>query len=73
MPRLLLLLPNTTYRTADFLAAALKLGVDVTVATDEPSAVEALNPEGLVSLDFRDPEGAARRAAGLRSGKVLWA
>jgi biotin carboxylase len=63
MPRLLLLLPNTTYRTADFLAAAGRLGVNVTVATDEPSAVEALNPDGLVSLDFRDPEGAARRAA----------
>jgi biotin carboxylase len=69
MPRLLLLLPNTTYRTADFLAAAGKLGVDVTVATDEPSAVEGLNPDGLVSLDFRDPEGAARRAGEIARGR----
>lgn len=62
MPRLLILLPNTTYRTADFLAAAAKLGAGVTVATDEPSAVEALNPDGLVSLDFRDPDAASRKA-----------
>jgi len=63
MPRLLLLLPNTTYRSPDFLAAAEKLGVDVTVATDEPSAVEALNPGGLLSLDFRNPAAAAAKAA----------
>jgi len=69
MPRLLLLLPNSTYRTADFLAAARKLGVDVTVATDEPSAVEALNPDGLVSLDFRDPAAAARRAGEIARGR----
>ena len=71
MPRLLLLLPSTTYRSHDFLAAAEKLGADVTVATDEPSAAEALNPDGLVSLDFRDPEAAARRAAALARGKAF--
>jgi biotin carboxylase len=37
----------------------------VTVASDEASAVEALNPEGFVTLDFRDVEAAARRAADL--------
>ena len=65
MPRILLLLPTTTYRSADFLAAAGKLGAEVTVATDEASAVESLNPEGLVTLDFRDPDRAAQKAAGL--------
>ena len=62
MPRVLLLLPTTTYRTPDFLDAARRLGVDVTVASDEPSTLEALNPAGLLALDFRDPEGAARSA-----------
>jgi hypothetical protein len=62
MARVLLLLPTTSYRTADFLAAARRVGVDVTVASEKASTLEGLNPEGLLTLDFRDPEGAARRA-----------
>ncbi|MEO8430050.1 MAG: ATP-grasp domain-containing protein [Acidobacteriota bacterium] len=65
MPRVLLLLPTTTYRAADFLAAAERLGADVTVASEEPSAVTSLNPDGLLRLDFRDPEGSAARVAEL--------
>ena len=60
MPRVLLLLPTTTYKAPDFLAAARKLRVDVTVASEEPSTVEGMNPAGLLTLDFRDPEGCAR-------------
>jgi biotin carboxylase len=59
--RVLLLLPTTTYRTADFLAAAAKVGADVTVASEEPSTFEEANPEGLLTLDFRDPAECARR------------
>ncbi len=55
MARVLLLLPTTSYRTPDFLAAASRLGVEVTVASEEPSTLEALNPSGLLTLDFRDP------------------
>ncbi|MGH9368966.1 MAG: ATP-grasp domain-containing protein [Thermoanaerobaculia bacterium] len=65
MPRVLLLLPTTTYRTADFLEAAGKLGLDVTVASEEASAFEAANPDGLVTLDFRDPAACARRVGEL--------
>jgi biotin carboxylase len=60
--RVLLLLPTTTYRAPDFLEAAKSLGVEITVASDESSTLESVNPEGLLTLDFRDPEGAARRA-----------
>lgn len=60
---MLLLLPTTTYKTPDFLAAARKLQVDVTVASEEPSTLESVNPGGLLTLDFRDPEECARRAA----------
>ncbi len=63
MARVLLLLPTTTYRTPDFLAAAQRLGVAVTVASDEASTLEGLNPEGLLNLDFRNAEAAARKAA----------
>jgi biotin carboxylase len=62
VPRVLLLLPTTTYRAADFLEAARRLGVDVAVASEESSAVESLNPEGLLTMDFRDPEACSRRA-----------
>ena len=61
MPRVLLLLPTTTYRAPDFLEAAERLGVEVTVASERPSTLERLNPGGLLTLDFRDAEGAARR------------
>src|SRR5215471_9838360 len=62
MSRVLLLLPTTTYRTGDFLAAAQRLGVDVTVASEKPSTLESLNPAGLLELDFRNPKEASRRA-----------
>jgi biotin carboxylase len=57
--RVLLLLPTTSYRIPDFLAAAERLGVDVTVASEEPSTMEPLNPAGLLSLDFDDEAGCA--------------
>jgi biotin carboxylase len=62
MSRVLLLLPTTTYRTPDFLEAAARLGVDVTVASERPSTLERLNPEGLLTLDFRDPDSCVARA-----------
>ena len=63
MTRILLLLPTTSYRIPDFLAAAERLGVEVTVASDEPSTMEPLNPSGLLTLDFDDPAASADVAA----------
>ncbi|MGE5413292.1 MAG: ATP-grasp domain-containing protein [Syntrophomonadaceae bacterium] len=63
MPRVLLLLPTTSYRIPDFLAAAERLGVEVAVASEEASSMEPLNPTGLLTLDFGDPRGAAGKAA----------
>jgi biotin carboxylase len=63
--RVLLLLPTTSYKTGDFLRAASKLGVEVTVASEESSTLEAVDPTGLLTLDFRDPEACARRVAEL--------
>ncbi len=59
--RVLLLLPTRSYRTPDFLAAASRLGVEVTVASEEPSTVQDLNPSGLLALDFRDPARCAEK------------
>ena len=63
MPRVLLLLPTTTYRAPDFLEAARRLDVDVTVASEEPNALEGFQPAGLLTVDFRDPEACARGVA----------
>jgi phosphoribosylaminoimidazole carboxylase (NCAIR synthetase) len=61
-PRLLLLLPTVTYRTVAFVEAARRLGVEVTVASEQPSTLERANPTGLVTLDFADPTHAAAQA-----------
>jgi len=65
MPRVLLLFPTTTYRSADYLRAAQRLGVEAVVASERPSTLESLNPGGLMTIDFRDPEACARAAAAL--------
>jgi biotin carboxylase len=69
--RVLLLLPTTSYRTPDFLEAARRLGVDVTVASEEPSTMEALRPSDLLTLDFGDPDDCARRVKAFSSSVPL--
>jgi D-alanine-D-alanine ligase-like ATP-grasp enzyme len=59
MPRLLLLLPTSTYRATAFVEAARQIGVELTVASEQPSTLEAANPTGLITLDFQHPERAA--------------
>jgi biotin carboxylase len=63
--RLLLLIPTTSYRTEDFVAAAQKLGVEVLVASERPSTFEDAFPDHLLTLDFADPGKAARAVAEL--------
>jgi len=61
MPRVLLLLPTTTYRSEAFLTAAARVGVDVTVASESPNALGHLNPTGLLTLNFSDVDDAVER------------
>src|SRR3989441_6409200 len=61
--RLLLLLPTTTYRTAAFVEAARRLGVELTVASERPSTFEGAQPAAFLTLDFAAPERAAEQAA----------
>ena len=63
MPRVILLLPTTTYRTKAFIDAALKLDVEVVAASEHPSTLASKNPEALLTLDFSEPERAARQAS----------
>ena len=63
MDRLLLLVPTRTYRSEAFVEAAGSLGVDLVCASERPSTLEALVPDGLLTLDFADPDGAAATVA----------
>ncbi len=63
MLRLLLLVPTTTYRTADFVAAARKLDVELVVASDRANVLEAERPDNLLTLDFANPDKAAAAVA----------
>ena len=60
MTRVLLLIPTTSYQTADFLSAAQTLDVDVVVGSNEPQVLAGLAPGKSLTVDFNYPrEGAA--------------
>lgn len=54
-PRILLLLPTRTYRATDFLAAAMKLDVEVVVASEEAATTADVSPRDSLVLDFNTP------------------
>ena len=58
MPRVLLIIPTTSYRATDFFDAAESLGVEVTVAAEEP--LPLVEPERFIAIDCERPEEAAR-------------
>ena len=58
MTRLLLLIPSTSYRVSDFVKAAHRLGVDVTVGSNERQVLESINKGGTVTIDFSNPDSA---------------
>jgi biotin carboxylase len=59
MPRVLLLLPATTYRAEGFLEAAAGLHLDVTVGAEMPASLAARAPDFL-ALDLTDAVAASR-------------
>jgi hypothetical protein len=56
MPRLLLLVPTTSYRISDFLGAARRLDVEVTVGSNRRQVLEKFSPGRTVTLDVRNSE-----------------
>jgi len=69
--RVLLLLPTSTYRARDFMAAAVRLGADVVVATEEPSSLQHLSEYSLMTLDFLDAFGSADAVARFHEKRPL--
>ncbi|RDD61545.1 ATP-grasp domain-containing protein [Ferruginivarius sediminum] len=57
-PRLLLLIPTTSYRAGDFLDAAHRLGVEVAVGSDRDSVLAKFSDGRTTQVAFADPERA---------------
>ena len=55
MNRLLLLIPTSSYRTHDFMAAAAALNIAVVVGTDRRQALASLTPGKTLALNFARP------------------
>ena len=65
-PRVLLLVPARTYRAADFLLAAARMGLDLVVGSD---GALPLGGRPVIPVSPADPDGSARRIVA-RSGPV---
>jgi biotin carboxylase len=70
-PRVLLLLPTTTYRAHDFIRAAERLGVETVVGSDQKQALADLQPARGLTLDLRDPGKAAEAIAAFAAAHPL--
>jgi biotin carboxylase len=65
-PRVLLLVPARTYRAADFLLAASRMGLDLVVGSD---GALPLGGRPVITVGLADPDGSTRRILA-RSGPV---
>jgi biotin carboxylase len=63
MPTAVVVLPSTTYRAADFVAAAEALGVGLIVASEGPPPIDM--GEGYLQIDCADPARAAETIVAL--------
>lgn len=60
-PRVLLLMPTTSFKATAFLEAAERLNVEVVVGSERRQALEDLAPGGSLTLDPRRPESSLAR------------
>lgn len=63
MPRVVVVLPSTTYRAGDFVTAADSLGVDLVVASEQPPPFNM--GDRYLQIDCSDTENAAEAVAAL--------
>jgi biotin carboxylase len=61
MSRILLVLPRSTYRAPDFMAAARAVGAEIVVASEAPQALAGIMDDRYVRIDLRDPMASAAR------------
>ena len=63
MPRVMLLIPTASWRAPDFMAAAERMGLDVTVASDLNQPLADMYPGRWLTIPYHDPEGGAQAVA----------
>ncbi len=69
--RVLLLIPDRTYRTADFMAAASALGIDVVVGSREASPLAGVGDGRFLEVPLDDIEDTARRVGAFAADRPL--
>jgi len=67
MPRILLLLPTSTYRASDFIAAAGDLGVDVVVGSERRQAMAGAMGDRAVVVPLGSPDAAVKAITALHA------
>jgi biotin carboxylase len=63
MARVLLLVPTRTYRTADFMAAARALGIEVAIGSEQRSALAGLMRDRMLGVSFEQVDRAVAAIA----------
>ena len=71
MPTAVVILPSGTYRAADFVTAADRLGVDLIVASDSGGDLGELTGEGVLAVDCGDDAAAAEAIVGLAAARTI--
>ena len=71
MPRVLLLLPTATYRAADFIEAAHRLGVDVVVGSEHRQALARSMGDRAVVVPLANVDAAVNAIVGLNDRNPL--
>ena len=61
VPTVMLIIPSATYRAAEFLGAAAKLGVDVVTGSDAPATLAANMGDHFIELELDRPDDAAAK------------
>lgn len=69
MPTAVVILPSSTYRASDFLAAAESIGIDLVVASEQPPPIDM--GDRYLQIDCSDPGGAADQIALLGETKDI--
>ncbi|HYS02676.1 MAG TPA: ATP-grasp domain-containing protein [Candidatus Eisenbacteria bacterium] len=71
MARVLLLVPTRTYRTADFMAAARALGIEVAIGSEQRSALAGLMRDRMLGVSFEQVDRAVAAIVRFATGRPL--
>lgn len=71
MKRVLLLIPTSSYRAHDFMAAAARLDIEIIIGSNRRQALSRLLPDTSLALNLRKPESSLKKIKQLADRKPL--